>query len=233
MKLQPLHSEFLKNYSKKKSQIIFTRLAADLDTPVSLLLKLTKASVDSFVLESVTGGEIRGRYSIIGMKPDLVWRCKNKKSEINRNALTNRNNFSKLKETPLETLRALLSESSIDIPDGLPASCAGLFGYLGYDMIRLVEALPNNLSDPLDVPDAILMRPSVVVVLDGVKGEVVVVSPAWFSKNVSAEDVYEKSSLALDCCFKKLLIDLVAQSITVKVLKPRKSNFTKPHTRPQ
>ena len=115
MKLQPLHSDFLKNYKKKKNQIIFTHLAADLDTPVSLLLKLTKASVDSFVLESVTGGEIRGRYSIIGMKPDLVWKCKNKKSEINRNALINRNNFSLLQEQPLDTLRALLSESSIDI----------------------------------------------------------------------------------------------------------------------
>ena len=231
MKLQPLHSEFLKNYSKKKSQIIFTRLAADLDTPVSLLLKLTKASVDSFVLESVTGGEIRGRYSIIGMKPDLVWRCKDKKSEINRNALTNRNNFSKLKDSPLETLRELLSESSIDIPDGLPASCAGLFGYLGYDMIRLVEALPSNLNDPLDVPDAILMRPSVVVVLDGVKGEVVVVSPAWFSKNVSAEDVYEKSSLAVKETVELLEKATLTESRNLmpsQSISPAKSNFTKP-----
>ena len=69
-------------YKSQKNQIIYSRLAADLDTPVSLLLKLTKAAADSFVLESVTGGEVRGRFSIIGMDPDLIWRCKNGKSEI-------------------------------------------------------------------------------------------------------------------------------------------------------
>ena len=56
---------------------------------------------------------------------------------------------------------------------------AGLFGYLGYDMIRLVEHLPDVNPDPLGLPDAVLMRPSVVAVLDGVKGEVTLVAPAW------------------------------------------------------
>ena len=58
------------------------------------------------------------------------------------------------------------------MPDDLPAAAAGLFGYLGYDMIRLVEHLPNVNPDPLGVPDAVLMRPSVVAVLDGVKGRI-------------------------------------------------------------
>ena len=56
--------------------MVWTRLVADLDTPVSLMLKLTEARKDSFLLESVTGGEVRGRYSIMGMKPDLIWECR-------------------------------------------------------------------------------------------------------------------------------------------------------------
>ena len=74
MALVPSFDDLAKAYDAGKNQVVFTRLAADLDTPVSLMLKLTGAQKDAFVLESVTGGEIRGRYSIIGMKPDLIWR---------------------------------------------------------------------------------------------------------------------------------------------------------------
>ena len=80
---------------------------------------------------------------------------------------------------PLDNLRALIAESRIDLPEDLPAASAGLFGYLGYDMIRLVEHLPNVNPDPLGLPDALMMRPSVIAVLDGVKGDVIVVAPAW------------------------------------------------------
>ena len=83
---------------------------------------------------------------------------------------------------PLDTLRALIAECRIEMPDDLPAIAAGLFGYLGYDMIRLVEHLPDVNPDPLGLPDAVLMRPSVVAVLDGVKGEVTVVAPAWVAR---------------------------------------------------
>lgn len=194
MPLTPDFAAFEAGYDAGKPQVVYTRLAADLDTPVSLMLKLAGAGKDSFMLESVTGGEVRGRYSIVGMKPDLIWACDGKTSRINRIAKIDADAFEPLEGHPLDTLRAVIAESRIEMPDDLPASAAGLFGYLGYDMIRLVEHLPNVNPDPLGVPDAILLRPTVVAVLDGVKGEVTVVSPAWVSEGQSAKAAYAQAA---------------------------------------
>ncbi len=192
--LTPSFDEFASRYDAGENQVVYSRLAADLDTPVSLMLKLTGAARDSFMLESVTGGEVRGRYSIIGMKPDLIWQCHGTESRINRQARFDPDSFTAQDGDPLANLRALLAESRIDLPEDLPQAAAGLFGYLGYDMIRLVEHLPNVNPDPLGLPDACMMRPSVVAVLDGVKGEVTVVSPAWVQDGVSARAAYAQAA---------------------------------------
>ncbi|MFT7253508.1 MAG: anthranilate synthase component 1 [Paracoccaceae bacterium] len=194
MALIPEYDAFAKGWEAGKNQLVYTRLAADLDTPVSVMMKLADAGQDSFILESVTGGEIRGRYSIIGMKPDLIWECRGTESRVNRTARYDRTAFEPITIPPLDAIRALLAESAIDLPDGLPAASAGLFGYLGYDMIRLVENLPNVNPDPLGLPDAVLIRPSVVAVLDGVKGEVTVVSPAWVASGLSARAAYAQAA---------------------------------------
>ena len=146
------------------------------------------------MLESVTGGEVRGRYSIIGMKPDLVWRCRGTQSELNRSARFDPDGFEPQDGDPLDNLRALLAESRIDLPEDLPQAAAGLFGYLGYDMVRLIENLPNVNPDPLGLPDGLMQRPSVVAVLDGVKGDVTVVSPAWVSEGQSARAAYAQAA---------------------------------------
>ena len=185
---------FEKGWSAGQNQLVYARLAADLDTPVSLMLKLAEARADTFILESVTGGELRGRYSVVGMKPDLIWRCRGTQSEINREARFDPAAFQPLDGHPLETLRTLLAECRIEMPDDLPPIAAGLFGFLGYDMIRLVEHLPDVNPDPLGLPDAVLMRPSVVAVLDGVKGEVTVVSPAWVGSGLSARAAYAQAA---------------------------------------
>ncbi|MBO9400428.1 anthranilate synthase component I [Shimia sp. R9_3] len=194
MDLTPSFDEFAAAYEAGKNQVVYTRLAADLDTPVSLMLKLTGAHKDAFMLESVTGGEVRGRYSIIGMKPDLIWQCHGTESRINRSARFDPEGFAPQEGDPLTNLRALIEESRIDLPEDLPQASAGLFGYLGYDMIRLVEHLPNINPDPLGLPDACMLRPSVVAVLDGVKGEVTVVSPAWVSEGQSAKAAYAQAA---------------------------------------
>ena len=194
MHLSPSFAEFETGWNAGKNQIVWARLAADLDTPVSLMLKLGDARADTFMLESVTGGEVRGRYSIVGMKPDLVWQCHGQKSRINREARFDRQSFTDLPGDPLQTLRDLLAECRIEMPEGLPSVSAGLFGYLGYDMIRLVEYLPDVNPDPLGLPDAELIRPSVVAVLDGVKGEVTVVAPAWVAGGLSARAAYAQAA---------------------------------------
>ncbi|MDP1578377.1 MAG: anthranilate synthase component I, partial [Cypionkella sp.] len=156
--------------------------------------KLAEARSDTFMLESVTGGEVRGRYSVVGMKPDLIWKCHGTTASINRDARFDPQAFTALPGAPLDTMRALIAESRVDLPEGLPAIASGLFGYLGYDMIRLVEHLPNINPDPLGLPDAVLMRPSVVAVLDGVKGEVTLVAPAWAASGLSARAAYAQAA---------------------------------------
>jgi len=194
MALTPDFDSFAQGWAKGENQLVHARLAADLDTPVSVMMKLTDAGRDSFILESVTGGEVRGRYSIIGLKPDLIWECHGNVARVNRTARYDREAFAPCDQPPLGALRALLAESAMAMPAGLPAAAAGLFGYLGYDMIRLVEHLPDVNPDPLGLPDAVLIRPSVIAVLDGVKGEVTVVSPAWVSSGLSARAAYAQAA---------------------------------------
>ncbi|MEM7597228.1 MAG: anthranilate synthase component I [Pseudomonadota bacterium] len=194
MELTPSFDDFARGYEAGENQVVYARLAADLDTPVSLMLKLTAAAKDAFVLESVTGGEVRGRYSIIGMKPDIIWQCHGAQARINRQARFDSESFESVEEDPLTSLRGLIRESRINLPSDLPAASAGLFGYLGYDMIRLVEHLPDVNPDPLGLPDAVMLRPSVVAVLDGVKGDVTVVAPAWVSSGLSARAAYAQAA---------------------------------------
>jgi anthranilate synthase component 1 len=194
MNLLPSFEQFERGWAQGHNQLVYARLAADLDTPVSLMLKLAEARTDTFMLESVTGGEVRGRYSVVGMKPDLIWKCHGTTASINRDARFDPQAFTALPGAPLDTMRALIAESRVDLPEGLPAIASGLFGYLGYDMIRLVEHLPNINPDPLGLPDAVLMRPSVVAVLDGVKGEVTLVAPAWAASGLSARAAYAQAA---------------------------------------
>jgi anthranilate synthase component 1 len=194
MPLQPDFESFRVGFEAGRNQVVWTRLAADLDTPVSLMLKLAGAAKHSFVLESVTGGEVRGRYSIAGLNPDLVWECRGSRSRLNRAARYDEDAFEDLPGPPIGALRALLAECRIDLPEGLPAASAGLFGYLGYDMVRLVEALPDSRPDPLALPDAVLLRPSVVAVLDGVKGDVILVAPAWTGSGLPAKAAYAQAA---------------------------------------
>ncbi|MFH5775866.1 anthranilate synthase component I [Paracoccus sp. NGMCC 1.201697] len=193
MDIAPEFPDFERGWAEGRNQLLTIRLAADLDTPVSLMLKLAEAQTNSFMLESVTGGEVRGRYSFVGMKPDVVWDCRDGKARINRNARYSEE-FTTDERPALESLRALIAESRIDMPDGVPAGAAGLFGYLGYDMIRLVERLPNVNTDTLGLPDAVMMRPSVVAVLDGVKGEVLLCAPAWHQDGLPARAAYAQTA---------------------------------------
>ncbi|WP_293576273.1 anthranilate synthase component I [Phaeobacter sp.] len=230
MALTPEFDHFAKAYESGENQVVYTRLAADLDTPVSLMLKLTGAQKDAFMLESVTGGEVRGRYSIIGMKPDLVWRCRGEQADLNRSARFDPEAFTPLEGNPLDCLRDIIAESRIDLPADLPQAAAGLFGYLGYDMVRLVEHLPDVNPDPLGLPDALMLRPSVVAVLDGVKGEVTVVSPAWVSDGQTAKAAYAQAAERVMDAVRDLERAMPAESRDLgdaDEIAPPRSNFTK------
>ena len=141
----------------------------------------------SFLFESVEGGAVRGRYSMIGLDPDLIWRTNGARAEINRNAERKPSAFAPCPQPPLEALRALIAESRIALPDDLPPMAAGVFGYLGYDMVRLMEELPASNPDPIGIPDAVLIRPTLVVVFDAVKDSITVVTPVRPEPGVTAK----------------------------------------------
>ena len=204
MNILPSVSDFADQYNTGANNLVYTRLSADLDTPVSLMLKLAQARKNSFMLESVTGGDVRGRYSVIGMNPDLIWRCNGQTASLNRMALIDDEAFTEETTDPLTSLRVLLEESKIDLPDDLPPMAAGLFGYLGYDMIRLVEHLPNVNPDILELPDATMMRPSVIVIVDGVKDELTIVSPAWNTGDKDAKAAYAQAAERVSAALRDL-----------------------------
>ena len=152
MSLTPEFTTFEKEYKSGRNQVVYSKLTSDLDTPVSIMLKLAGAKKNSFILESVTGGEIRGRYSIIGMDPDLIWKCEEEQSFLSSGDSV----FKPISGQPLSVFRDLLQQSVINLPKELPQSSAGLFGYFGYDMVRHVENLPNSNKDTIGLPDAML-----------------------------------------------------------------------------
>ena len=130
---------------------------------------------------------MRGRYSIVGLDPDVIFRVNGKHAEINRTVQTDPAAFVPLNNTPLAALRDLIAESRIALPPALPPMAAGIFGYLGYDMVRLIEDLPPPGPDPLGIPDAMLLRPTLIVVFDAVKDTITVVTPVRAHAGVTAK----------------------------------------------
>jgi len=187
MQIEPSERAFAERYGRDQAQVVWTTLVADLETPVSAFLKLGGGKAMSFLLESVEGGAVRGRYSIIGLEPDLIWRANGNQAEINRSARAKPDAFTPCPEPPLSALRTLIKESRIELPDSLPPMAAGVFGYLGYDMVRLMEELAPANPDPIGIPDAVLVRPTIIVVFDTVKDAITVVTPVRTEAGIDAK----------------------------------------------
>ena len=187
MQIEPSPEAFAARYARGEPQAVWTTLVADLETPVSAFLKVAGGKPLSFLFESVEGGAVRGRYSIIGLDPDLVWRTVAGRAEINRSAARAARGFVPCNAPPLAALRALVAESRIELPEALPPMAAGIFGYLGYDMVRLMEELPQPNPDPIGLADAVLMRPTIVVVFDAVQDTITVITPVRPEQGVPAK----------------------------------------------
>lgn len=158
----------------------------DIETPVSAMLKLDPNGAGTFLFESVLGGEQRGRYSFIGTKPDLWWKVQD------GTAITSTSgDFSTVahqSDDPMNDLRRFIDDCnvSLDTDENVPPMIAGAFGYLGYDMIRYVETLPQAPEDSLEVPEAVLMRPTVILIFDSVKQEIILATPHHPSETENA-----------------------------------------------
>ncbi len=190
LEVEPSSADFARELDAGRPQLVRTRLVADLETPVSAMLKLGRDRPMSFLLESVEGGAVRGRYSIIGLDPDIIWRAFGNRAEINRDPQRTPDAFAPEPADTMASLRALLAQSRLPVPEDLPPMAAGIFGYMGYDTVRLIEHLPDIKPDVLGVPDAILVRPTVMVIFDTIKDEMTLVTPVYPAAGQSAKVAY-------------------------------------------
>jgi anthranilate synthase component I len=231
MNVTPSLSEFIQKWQGGKHQVVWTRLVSDLETPVSAMLKLGKGKPFSFLLESIEGGAIRGRYSIIGREPDVIWRCRDGKAEINRDALHNHEAYTPALRPPLEDLRELLNACRIDDPDQPQPMAAGLFGYLGYGMVRFMERLPEPPPSGIEVPDAIFVRPTLLTIFDQIENCFTLVTPVWFDAGINSEDAYKKATERLHVALQDLACALPLQPAVMAQAPDAgeaKSNMTEP-----
>ena len=177
MELRPAYADFAAAHAAGRPQVVWTRVVDDLETPVSAFLKIGLGRPFAFLFESVEGGAWRGRYSVITLDPDLVWRCQGDRAEIARGEAVARGDYAPDAQPALASLRAVIEQAQIALPAELPPMAAGMFGVLGYDMIRLVEPLGPAPPDTLGLPDAVMTRPSIVAVFDAIAQEIVLITP--------------------------------------------------------
>jgi anthranilate synthase component 1 len=225
----PSPAEFQGKYDAGQACLVWTRGVADLETPVAAFLKLAHGKPNSFLLESVEGGASRGRYSIIGMDPDLIWRCRGGRAEINRHARSAPYAFSADERPVLESLRALIAETKLDVPEGLPPMTGGLVGYLGYDMVRQMERLPDKNQDALDTPEALLVRPTLFAIFDNVNDLLTLAVPVYPRQGISAAAAWESARAALAEAEAALArpLPLAAPPVSLPATPEPASNFTK------
>jgi anthranilate synthase component 1 len=225
----PGFAAFRPAYEQGRGSLVWRKTVADLETPVAAFLKLGHGRTNAFLLESVEGGAARGRYSIIGMEPDIVWRCQDGVASVNRHALSAPHAFVAERKAPLDSLRALIAETRLDVPAHLPPMAGGLVGYLGYDMVRQMEKLPEKNKDTIGVPEGIMLRPTLFAIFDNVNDELSLVTPVYPAGDVSVETAWERAQQRLDAAEAALQRPLPHQPPPVMLPDPPapSSNFTK------
>lgn len=190
-----------------QAALVWRRTIADTETPVSAALKLMEEGRGDFLLESVEDGSVRGRYSLLGLAPDLVFRAEGERAEINAAWETDRAAFKPLAGDTLAELRALVADCRIDVAadmaQGLPGVLACLVGYFAYETIGLVEKLPRPPANPIGLPDMIFVRPTVVLVFDRLADALYLAAPVWPS-DAAPERAVEAAVERIDAVLAKL-----------------------------
>ncbi len=183
--------------------LVWQRLIADAETPVGAAVKLIEPGRGDFLLESVQGGEVRGRYSLLGLDPDLVFRATGAACEINRAWRQDRDAFAALPGDSLTELRALVEACKIDVPQPLPSALACLVGYFGYETYGLIENLPRPAPNALNLPDMLFVRPTLLLVFDRLSDELFAIAPVW-PESGSPERLVEQAGERIEAALARL-----------------------------
>ena len=174
--------------------LVWRQQIADVDTPVAAALKLIEPGRGDFLLESVEGGATRGRFTLLGLAPDLVFRANGRSAEINPRWTQDRDAFAAVEGDPLAALRTLVESCRMDMPEGLPSALACLVGYFAYETVGLVEALPRPAPNPLALPDMLFVRPTLILIFDRLGDSLFLVAPVW----PEAGDAHAQITSAID-----------------------------------
>ena len=221
---------FKKNYLKRKNQLFWKVFKSDLDTPVSAYLKLCQNTnkKNCFLLESVQDGSLRGRYSVIGMLPDLIW--KSIRNEAFLKEIHKEKKYIKQKDKPLKSLKSVIEKSKVNFPNFLPPMSTALIGYLGYETIEQFEKIPERKSSELILPDGFFIRPSIMAIFDSLKNQLTITTPSWYEKNMDLKKEY-LNKISLINKIKESLKNPIKKNIKkffIKKVIP-KSNMSKNH----
>jgi len=219
----PSKQEFIK-LSKKANVIpVYKEILADKLTPVSAFQKIGKGY--SYLLESVEGQEKIARFSFIGTEPSVILKSKAKSIEINKGGIVKKY----LTNEPLKEIEKMMSAFKAADVKGLPRFSGGLVGYMGYDMVRFFEDLPDKNPDDLQVPDSIFMMADNLVIFDHSTHKVKIVVNVYNNIGHSAKrigQVYDDTVRKIDGVIKRL-----NRPEKIKKTKSKKhkieSNFTK------
>ena len=198
--------------SRGESALIWRRQIADTDTPISAALKLFEPDRGDYLLESVEGGAVRGRHSLIGLAPDLVFRANGQQAEINRQWATDRDAFVPQKDSALDALRALVAECRAEMDPALPPALACLVGYFGYETVGLVEKLPRPAPNPIGVPDMLFVRPTVILVFDRLADALYIVAPVWRGSFTDVDRAISDALERIDATAARLAAPIPADS---------------------
>lgn len=200
--------------------LVWRRRIADTETPVAAALKLIEPGRGDFLLESVEGGAVRGRHSMIGLAPDLVLRAQGPHAEINARWLSDRDAFTPCAAPTLAALRDLVASIRMDLPPELPRALACLVGYFGYETIGLVETLPQAAHDALGLPDMMFVRPTVILMFDRLADELFLVAPVWPKADRTPEALVAEAEERLDTVEARLASATVPPRARAEVAEP-------------
>jgi anthranilate synthase component 1 len=204
-----------------RAQLIHTRILADTETPVSAMLKLGQPGSGAFLLESVEGGQVRGRHSLLGLDPDLIFEARGQNCRINRRWQQDPAAFETMDQPPLSALRQLVAQARADVPQGLPRALACLVGYMGYEAVQLVEpAVPSAPPSPLGLPDMVFVRPTLLLIFDRLADELHLVAPLFPDQPGTPEARYADAVARIETAIQKLSGPLPAPKSEPAVASP-------------
>lgn len=191
--LSPDFDRFSEIYAEEKCQFVYLTIPSNDSTPVSVAQRFYKKQSHICLLESVekVTNKVtnRSRYSCIAMQPNMVWKCDKdgSVSEIDKDGAI----FSSDCD-PIDSLKSFQQNFDVDLSKEMPSMASGIFGYMGYDMVRHMEKITDNNEDNLNIPEGVFFRPEIILIFDSLKNEIIIVNYVEFDEDVECKNAYNK-----------------------------------------